>query len=164
MSKVRKSDKGLWKDSWKITRFASREDYEAGRPYQITEIEQGNCLLNVGINEMWNLIAGASANYFNEANTSIGVGDSSTAADPSQTDLLGVNKSYASMSGGYPVTGSNQKIVFRAVFAELKGNHDWAEFVVKQNTSGICLNRFVSDQGRKAEGQVWTVDLEITLS
>jgi|Deesub1362A_J573_1020465.scaffolds.fasta_scaffold00761_35 hypothetical protein len=39
------------------------------------EIFADNILLNEGINEIWNLVIGASANHFDNANAQIGVGD-----------------------------------------------------------------------------------------
>lgn len=158
------SEKGLWNDRWVFRKYASKEAYLSNKPFDETVIEKGNLLLNTGINEMWKLIIGSSTNTFSNTKAQIGIGDSSTAAVASDTDLKGTNKSYADMASSYPVAGTSQKVVFRAVFGENAGNHDWAEAVVKNKTSNICLNRLVSDQGRKASGQVWTVDLEITLS
>ena len=162
---IKSSDCGLWNDRWLIEKYNSREDYNAGNAYETSEIVKGNLLLVTGINEIWNLVAGASANVFNEANSLIGVGSTDTAAVDSQTDLLAASdKTYKAMSSGYPTVGTNEKIVFRAVFGEADANYNWREFVIKHDVSDICLNRLVSNQGTKASGQVWTVTLEISLS
>ena len=158
-------DSARWRDKWTFEKYASQEDYEAGNPYEVNEVEQGNLLLNSGINEMWQLISGASANHFDNTNARLGVGDSETVAEAAQPDLqAATNKVYLAMQDTYPTTGASQKIVFRGISDGSTANFDWREFVAKQNVSGICLNRLVSSQGTKASGQVWTVTLEISLS
>jgi hypothetical protein len=120
-------------------------------------------LLNTGIDEMWDLIAGDSANHFNNASSQIGVGDSNTAASPSQTDLqAATNKTYKSMDTGYP-TSTSQKATFKASFGSDDANYAWNEWVVKQATSAKCLNRKVESLGTKSGG-TWTLEVSITLS
>jgi hypothetical protein len=131
-------------------------------PYEIIEGE-GNLLLNSGIDEMWDLIAGDSANHFDNTNARIGVGDSTTAADATQTDLqASTNKAYKAMDTGYP-TSVSQKVTFKASFGDSEANFAWNEWVVKQATSGKCLNRKVESLGTKASG-TWTLEVNITLS
>jgi hypothetical protein len=131
-------------------------------PYEVISGE-GNCLLNTGIDEMWDLITGDSANHFNNASAQIGVGDSDTAASPSQTDLQAEsNKAYKGMDSGYP-TSTSQKATYRASFGADDANFDWNEWVVKQSTSEVCLNRKVDSLGTKTGG-TWTLQVDITLS
>jgi hypothetical protein len=166
-----KKETANWLCRFRLSKY--REDIEEYRgreeefhrifsPYKIIERE-GNCLLNTGIDEMWDLITGASSNYFNNANAQIGVGDSSTAADPSQTDLqAGTNKTYKGMESGYP-TSTSQKATFKASFGASDANYAWNEWVVKQASSAICLNRKVESLGTKSGG-TWTLEVDITLS
>jgi hypothetical protein len=136
--------------------------YKQFKPYEVVEGE-GNCLLNVGINEMWDLIVGDSASHFNNTYAQIGVGDSSTTADPSQTDLqAATNKTYKGMESGYP-TSTSQKATFKASFGDSEANYAWNEWVVKQSASGKCLNRKVDALGTKSSG-TWTLEVSITLS
>ena len=139
--------------------------YESFRPYEVIEGE-GNCLLNTGIDEMWDLITGAvsgAGHIFDNAHAQIGIGDSSTAADPSQTDLqAATNKTYKGMESGYP-TSAEQKATFKASFGDSEANYAWNEWVVKQSTSAICLNRKVESLGTKSSG-TWTLEVSITLS
>jgi hypothetical protein len=136
--------------------------YDQFKPYEVIEGD-GNCLLNVGIDEMWDIITGDSANHFNNASTQIGVGDSSTAADATQTDLqAATNKTYKGMETGYP-TSTSQKATFKASFGASEANFTWNEWVVKQSTSGKCLNRKVDALGTKSSG-TWTLEVSITLS
>ena len=126
----------------------------------------GNLLLNEGINEMWTLICGGSATAYSNANAHLGVGDGTTAAAATQTGLVGTNTAFGAMETGYPSFGSNQKAVFRAVFDGTSANFAWQEFTVVNaaDDTGKNMNRLVSNQGTKASGQTWTLDLTVTLS
>jgi hypothetical protein len=147
-----------------IEPYRGREDefHRLFVPYEVIEGE-GNCLLNTGINEMWDLIVGDSANHFNNTSARIGVGDSNTAASPSQTDLqASTNKTYKGMESGYP-TSTSQKATFKSSFGASDANYTWNEWVVKQATSAKCLNRKVESLGTKSGG-TWTLEVSITLS
>ena len=147
-----------------IETYRGREDefHRLFVPYQVIEGE-GNCLLNSGIDEVWDLVTGASANHYDNSNTQIGVGDSNTAADATQTDLqAATNKTYKGMESGYP-TSTRQKATFKSSFGASEANYAWEEWVVKQSTSAICLNRKVESLGTKSTG-TWTLEVDITLS
>ncbi|MHB8104664.1 MAG: hypothetical protein ACYDG5_03900 [Dehalococcoidales bacterium] len=132
------------------------------QPYEVINGE-GNCLLNSGIDEIWDLICGDSANHFNNAGAQIGVGDSNTAASATQTDLqAATNKTYKGMDSGYPMS-TTQKATFKASFGASDANYAWNEWVVKQSTSSKCLNRKVESLGTKTGG-TWTLQVDITLS
>ena len=151
---------------WIVRKFDSYEDYVNGKePFEESEFE-GNMLLNEGINNVLLPVLGGtdSPTVFDNANAFIGVGTDSSAEDASQTGLLGTS-TYVGMESGYPSVGS-QKITWRSVFDGSTGNHDWREFTVcnANANTGDNLNRKVSDQGTKASGQTWTLDLEITFS
>ncbi len=135
---------------------------EDTRPYEVIEGE-GNCLLNTGIDEMWDLITGDSSAHFDNSNAQIGVGDDDTTTDATQTDLqAATNKTYKGMETGYP-TSTSQKATFRASFGNAEANFAWNEWVVKQSSSGKCLNRKVDALGTKTSG-TWTLEVSITLS
>lgn len=147
-----------------IEPYRGREDefHQLFKPYEVIE-EEGNCLLNSGIDEIWGLVTGASANHYDNTNAQIGVGDSNTAADPTQTDLQATtNKTYKGMESGYP-TSTSQKVTFKASFGSTEANYAWEEWVVKHSTSAICLNRKVESLGTKSTG-TWTLEVEISLS
>lgn len=152
-----------------ITPFAKEgkesEFHELYTPYEVIE-QKGNCLLNVGINEIWDLVSGVvsgAAHIFDNANSRIGVGDSTVAADPTQTDLqASTNKYYKGMETGFP-TSTNQKITFKSSFGADEANFSWNEWVVKQATSAICLNRKQESLGTKSGG-TWTLQVDIQLS
>jgi len=134
----------------------------AFKPYEVLSGE-GNCLLNSGIDEIWDLICGDSAGHFSNAAARIGVGDSAVAANPAQTDLqAATNKTYKGMDSGYPVSAS-QKATFKASFGADEANYAWNEWVVKQSASGKCLNRKVESLGTKTGG-TWVLQVDITLA
>lgn len=147
-----------------IEPFRGREDefHRLFKPYEVIRREI-NVLLNTGIAEMWDLITGDSANHFNNATSTIGVGDSSTAAAAGQTDLQAAsNKTYKGMEATFP-SRSNQTLSFKSSFGAAEANYDWEEWVVKHSTSNICLNRRVESLGTKSSG-TWTLEVATTLS
>ncbi len=160
-----------WLCRFKLSKY--RQDIEPYRgkesefhrlftPYEVWEGE-GNCLLNTGIDEMWDLVTGAASNHFDNSNAQVGVGDSTTAADATQTDLqAATNKTYKGMESGYP-TSTSQKATFKSSFGVDDANYAWNEWVIKQSTSAKCLNRKVESLGTKSGG-TWTLEVYITLS
>jgi hypothetical protein len=141
------------------------EFHELFTPYEVIEGE-GNCLLNSGIDEIWDLVTGAVSgadHIFDNTHAQIGVGDSNTAADATQTDLqASSNKTYKGMESSYPIS-TGQKATFKASFGDSEANYTWNEWVVKQQTSAKCLNRKVENLGTKSSG-TWTLEVDITLS
>jgi len=142
---------------WKIEKYD-----ENGNLLGVSEFE--NIFLNVGINEMWKLITGTGGTAFTNANTLIGVGDSTTPAVATQTDLLGTNKTYKGLDAGFPQAGTEQQAVFKATFGPDDANYTWNEFVIKNSVSGVCLNRKYEYQGAKAQGQTWIITVTLSLS
>ena len=136
------------------------------KPYEIIEGED-NCLLNSGIDEMWDLITGVvtgASHIFDNAAAQIGIGDSATAANATQTDLVAaVNKKYNAMEVGFP-TSTSQKATFKSSFGSADANYVWNEWVVKQGTSSKCINRKVDSMGTKASDTTWTLEVTVTLS
>jgi hypothetical protein len=175
-------DHGLWTPQWSIHKFREHR----GRVYKAAHVEGlpvsylldnfelmgtlhflGNCLLNEGINEVWALVAGTGGVKFDNTNARIGVGDSATAAAPTQTGLqAATNKLYKAMDASYPTYGSSQKVTHRATFASAEANFVWNEITVC-NTSldtGKNLNRKVQAMGTKVSGTSWVATQDITLS
>lgn len=150
---------------WVITKYKNEEDFQKDLPYEITKAN-GNLLLNEGITEALKLIGGITATAFSNANSYLGVGDSTTAASATQTGLqASTNKLYKAMETGYPSV-TNQTITWRSVFGASEANFAWQEFTVANGNSDAAknFNRKVSSQGTKVVNQVWTLDLVITLS
>ena len=150
------------KREWIIEKFASDEDYAAGKSYERVVID-GNLLLNAGITLFLQLLgATAAPTAFSNAAARLGVGDSSTAEAATQTALqAATNKTYKAMAATYPQV-SAQTISFQSVFGSADANYTWAEFTVDNGVT--ALNRKVSAQGTKASGQTWTLTLNLTFA
>lgn len=161
---------------WTICRYLSDDDRINGNlPETIVDGAgkvlpgksefEGNVMLNEGITALLNLLIGAAETAYSNANAYLGVGESTTAASASQTGLSGATKTYKAMEAGYPSI-SGQTVTFRSVFGSTDANNAWQEFTVANGISdaGVNLNRKVDNQGTKASGQSWTLDLEITFS
>jgi len=168
-------DKAIWKVRTLVKKFKEdispyrggreHEFYERHKPYEVVQ-KEGNVLLNAGIDELWDLVTGAGGTAYSSANAHIGVGDSSAAADASQTDLQGTNKKWNPMDAGYP-TSTNQKATWRASFADGDANFTWNEWGVCNASGtaagGTLLNRKVENLGTK-NGGTWQLTVEISLS
>lgn len=165
-------DLGRWKAKWIIEKFVgdfkSREEAIEKGAELLEKLEiEGNLLLNEGINALWTLACGGAETAFNNANSYIGVGDSSTAADATQTGLQATtNKLYKAMDTGYPTYGTAQKATWRSTFGSADANFAWNEVTVANGNSDAAknLNRKVQSMGTKASGTTWVATLEITLS
>ena len=151
----------IWKASWEIHKYMEGES----KPYEISKFGQ-NVALDTGKAEILDLILGTSVNHF-DATTQIGVGDAATAEASSQTDLLAVtNKAYSTVSSAptkVTTTTTNDTLSAVASFGAGVAEYDWNEFVIRQGTSTICLNRKAATQGTKGTGQTWTVVLKLQL-
>jgi hypothetical protein len=144
----------------RVQKFAPGTDPHRDAPAEVIECE--NLFLTSGINELWSLVVGASANHFDNASVQIGIGDDkATAPADSQTDLqASTNKTYQGMDSGYPATPSNKEVQFKATFGSGAANYEWGEFVVRNATSGISLNRSTNGGagwGTKTSGTTWVV-------
>lgn len=148
-----------WQPKWVVEKFDAD-----GELYEVAEID-GNCLLNEGITEMWNLITGKGGVAFSNANAFIGVGSGTAAESPTQTGLQGTSKKYVKLDSSYPII-EGQTVKFQATFGPDDGNFEWQEITVANGSSdtAINLNRAVGDLGRKAQGTTWLAHLEVKLS
>lgn len=131
----------------------------------VDRAEGRNLFLNVGINRIWELVTGASATTFTNAEAQIGIGDSSTAAAAGQTDLQAAsNKTWKAMDATYPTAGTSQQAVFRSTFATGDANYAWNEFAVRRSTGTLLLNRGVSSMGTKTSAGTWVATVTLSLS
>ena len=165
------SDGLKFRTRWTIARYRGDFKSEAeaiakgAKPYLVTVVE-GNLGLNEGITELLNLITGTgSPTAWNNANARIGVGNSNTAASPTQTGLQGASKAFKAMDSGYPSV-TNQTATFKATFGTSEGNFAWEEGTVVNaaDDSGKNLNRKVTSQGTKTSSDTWIATMEITVA
>ena len=148
-------------------------------PYEVIDRE-GNLLLYGGASCLWQCLigngtttAGQALTYFNNAQAAIGVGDSSTGAAATQTNLQAAsNKLRKAMDSTYPqhtdaTTSGAASIIFRSTFGSSEANWAWQEWVVANSTTdgtGRCLNRKVESNGTKASGASWQFTVTLSLA
>lgn len=116
------------------------------------------------------LLIGESETLFNNANAYVGVGDSTTAFNSSQTDLQGTNIRKGMSSASYPKTdpntdGSNNMIRYSATFGTSEANFRWEEWgVFNASSGGTMLSRKVEYVGEKTNSAVWVLEVDVTIS
>lgn len=149
------------------------------RPYDVLERDH-NLLLYGGASVQWQTLigngtatAGQALTYFNNAQAAIGVGDSTTAAAATQTDLqAATNKLRKAMDATYPshtdgTSSGSASIAFRSTFATTDANWAWQEWVVANsatNGTGRCLNRKVESLGTKTSAASWQMTVTLSLA
>jgi hypothetical protein len=107
----------------------------------------------------------AASTPFNNANSYIGVGDSTTAYAAGQTDLqAATNKLRKAMDATYPQTSINV-VTFRSTFATTDANWAWQEWgVFNASSAGTMLNRKVESLGTKTSAQTWQFTVTLTFT
>jgi len=148
-------------------------------PYEV--VRGGlNLLMYGGASCLWELLeglgtgtAGQLLTYFNNANAAIGVGDSSTGAVATQTDLQAAsNKDRNAMDATYPLhtdgtTSAAATVDYKATFGSSEANFAWAEWGVFNSptaATGRMLNRKVEALGTKTSGTTWSISVSLTLA
>ncbi len=115
-----------------------------------------------------NLLASATTTgtmtAYSNANSYLGVGDSTTAFASTQTDLVAAtNKLRKAMDATYPQLSTNV-ITFRSTFATGDANWAWQEWgVFNASTAGTMMCRKVESLGTKTAAQTWQLTATITL-
>lgn len=110
------------------------------------------------------IINDGSPVFFNNANSYIGVGDSTTAFSASQTDLqASSNKARKGMEATFP-TRTNNQLVFKSSFGTSDANFSWQEWgVFNASSGGVMLNRKVENLGSKSLG-TWLLTVTLTIN
>jgi hypothetical protein len=159
------------KVEWQIDRFEGdfKNEEEARKLGKFLGVSKflGNCLLNEGIAEMEDIIAGlGSPVKFDNGHAYLGVGSSATGEAATDTGLLSVlSNGYKAMDANYP-SRANQTLTFKSTYGANDANGDWREFTVANANGEPCknLNRKTSNQGTKTLGQTWILTLTVTFA
>lgn len=174
-----------WRAHWRIDKYTGDFQNEAEAiaagavPYETIE-RDGNLLMYGGASCLWEALIGngtATADqtltYFSNARAAIGVGDSSTAAAATQTDLqAATNKLRKAMDASQPahtdgVTSGAASITFKSTFGSTEANWAWQEWGVFNSATaatGRMLNRKVESNGTKGSGSSWVITVTLTLA
>jgi hypothetical protein len=169
----------MWRAQWRVEKYANDEEYAAGNAYEVIERE-GNQLMHGGASTVWQCLIGNGTTtaddtktYFSNARAAIGVGDSTTAAAPTQTNLqAATNKLRKAMEATYPqhtegTASGNASVTFRSAFGSTDANFAWQEWGVFNSVTdgnGRMLNRKVESLGTKASGSTWTLTVTLSLA
>lgn len=173
----------MWRCITQVDKFdgdPTYEDRESGLavPHEILTIE-GNLLVIGGASVQWQTLigngtgtSGQALTYFNNGNSYIGVGDSSTAAADTQTDLqASTNKLRKAMDATYPLhtdttgTAGSKSIVYRSTFATTDANWAWQEWGLFNGSSGgRMLNRKAESLGTKTSAATWVLTITLSLA
>lgn len=123
-----------------------------------------NEITTAGLNNMLDVAFGLGGTAVSATNAYIGVGDSSTAFVPSQTDLqASSSKLRKGMVAGYPSRAS-QTVTLRSQFTTGEANFTWREYAIFWGASGAkMLSRRVQNLGTKSSG-TWTLTASVTLA
>lgn len=158
-----------WKVRWKAAYYPGEwtaEEIDAGlAPEPEVREAEDNILVNTGIALMEDLLIGAGGTVFSNANAYLGVGDSTTAAAASQTDLqAATNKLRKAMDATFP-SRSGQTLTFRSTFATTDANFSIQEQATfNASSAGTMLNRKVTDLGTKTSASTLQLTMTITIS
>lgn len=122
-------------------------------------------ITDAGRNHLVQAGIGAAVTAFNNANSYIGVGDSSTAFSAAQTDLVAAsNKLRKAMDATYP-SGASNVITFRSTFATGDANWAWNEWgIFNASSAGTMLSRKVESLGTKTNTQTWQFTTTLTFT
>lgn len=123
-------------------------------------------LLNAGLTEIAKWIVGESATPWDNSNAYLGVGDSSTAYDEDDTDLVAAtNKLRKGMYDGTFPSRSGLAMTWKSKFLAAEANFHWNEVIVANAASGgVALFRDVVDLDTKPGTQEWHLTSTLTLS
>ncbi len=136
---------------------------------------EGNLLTIGGVSALWERLIGTGVTAFDNSNGYLGVGDSTTAAADTQTDLQAAsNKTRKAMDSTYPShtdstsNSAAKTITVRSTFGTSDANHRWREWAwFNASTSGRMLNRKVEDLdggSAKTSAQSWQLTITISLA
>lgn len=167
-----------WLAHTRVEKWGSDEAFVAGEaPDEVVE-DVGNLLVFGGISNLLQCLlgngaaaGGAALTYFNAANAALGVGDSTTAAVASQTDLAASTNKFrklvSSVAHTDGVTASSNTVTFVANYASGEANFAWNEWGIFNSAAaqsgGRMLNRKVASLGAKSSG-TWQLTVTVTLS
>lgn len=178
-------DKLHWKCVTNVDKYwgdPTQEERESGLvvPYEQLEIV-GNVLVIGGASLLWQYALGngtttadQALTYLSNARAALGVGDSTTAAADTQTNLQAAsNKLRKAMDATYPQhtdttgTASSKNFVLRSTFATGDANFAWQEWGVFNTATADgsrMLNRKVESLGTKTSAATWVLTVTLSLA
>lgn len=179
VAKVR-SQVDMYDGDWTAEQIANGE---AAHAFAGSRVRYGNLLMYGGASCLIQCLigngtatAGQALTFFSNTRAALGVGDSTTAAAATQTDLqAATNKVRVAMDSSYPshtdgTSSGAATVTFRSTFDTSTANHRWREwgtFNSSTAATGRMLNRKVEDLdggSAKTSAQTWQLTVTISLS
>lgn len=159
-------ERATWQPRIELRKYhtPAGEDIAGLDPVEVI-VEEGNLLTTAGATALMTLLIGGGGSAFNNANSYLGVGDSTTAAAVGQTDLqAATNKLRKAMDAGYPWTYEGT-VTWRATFGTSDANWAWQEWgVFNAAAAGTMLNRKVTSLGTKTSAATWQLTVSVTVA
>ena len=159
-------ERATWQPRIELRKYhtPAGEDIAGLDPVEVI-VEEGNLLTTAGATALLTLLTGGGGTAFNNANSYLGVGDSTTAAAVGQTDLqAATNKLRKAMDAGYPQVAAGT-VIWRATFGTSDANWAWQEWgVFNAAAAGTMLNRKVTSLGTKTSAATWQLTVTVTIS
>lgn len=162
--------RGMRRALCRCPRATTHTVHEGARPFHV-ETSLHNLLLNAGIARLEDKFIGAAGQVYDATHSRIGVGNSSTAAAATQTDLQAAagatNRQFKLCDQG--PTRAAQTITWRATFASGEAQFVWNEWGIDEGTAdgttvaATMLNRKVANPGTKGAA-VWVFTVTVTIS
>lgn len=161
---ARAVDVAVWEATLVVAKFHGEGAFDPDAvPFEVTEPAH-NLLMTNGVNQLWQIVTGQGGTLFSGTNAYVGVGDSTTTAVASQTDLQAATNKLRKQVASAPTISSNVA-TFTAAFATSDANYAWNEVgVFNASAGGTMLNRFVTSLGTKTTSASWTVNIALTIS
>lgn len=159
-------ERATWQPRIELRKYhtPAGEDIAGLDPVEVI-VEEGNLLTTAGATRLLTLLIGGGGSAYNNANSYLGVGDSTTAAAVGQTDLqAATNKKRKAMDSGYPQV-SAATVTWRATFGTSDANWAWQEWgVFNASAAGTMLNRKVTSLGTKTSAATWQLTVSVTVA
>ena len=159
-------ERATWQPRIELRKYhtPNGEDIAGLDPVEVI-VEEGNLLTTAGATALLTLLIGGGGSAFKNANSYLGVGDSTTAAAVGQTDLqAATNKLRKAMDSGYPQV-SAATVTWRATFGTSDANWAWQEWgVFNAAAAGTMLNRKVTSLGTKTSAATWQLTVSAAVA
>jgi hypothetical protein len=158
------SDIAVWDAVLTVAKYHGDEAFDSEAiPYEVTEPTH-NMLMTAGVNQLLTIVTGQGGTVFSAGNTYIGVGDATTTAAATQTDLLAATNKLRKQITAAPAVSSNT-VTFSTTFGTSDGNFAWNEVgIFNSSSAGTMLNRFVVSLGTKSSSASWTINVVVTIA
>lgn len=147
------ADRMLWRPVARVEKF-SHEDLdrlglldvdgsalraEGLKPYGVA-VSEGNLLANAGINRLLSLLIGGGGQAYTATYTRLGVGDGTTAATATDTNLAGPSRYFKAMDNGFPHGSTAQTLTAQATYDTNTANFAWNEWAIDQGGAGTSTS------------------------